>query len=71
MHTSLPYIQQGLDYLMNNGPQVVSVLKGMAAAFVAMKFSPALERLLGGAGSLCLVLQVPEAGANPAACWGR
>ncbi len=52
MHTSLPYIQQGLDYLMNNGPQVVSVLKGMAAAFVAMKFSPALERLLGGAGSL-------------------
>ena len=33
MDTALPYIQKGLDYLINNGEQVVRVLGGMAAAF--------------------------------------
>ena len=41
MDTALPYIQKGLDYLINNGEQVVRVLGGMAAAFVGMKFAPA------------------------------
>lgn len=52
MQTALPYIQSGLDYLANNGPQVVAVIKGLAGTFVAMKFAPALERLFNGAGGL-------------------
>lgn len=52
MQTALPYIQSGLDYLANNGPQVVAVIKGLAGTFIAMKFAPALERLFGGAGNL-------------------
>lgn len=45
MDTALPYIQKGLDYLINNGEQVVRVLGGMAAAFVGMKFAPAAEAI--------------------------
>lgn len=50
MDTALPYIQKGLDYLINNGEQVVRVLGGMAAAFVGMKFAPAAEGLFSGGG---------------------
>ena len=53
MDTALPYIQKGLDYLINNGEQVVRVLGGMAAAFVGMKFTPAAEAIFsGGKGGL-------------------
>ena len=53
MDTALPYIQKGLDYLINNGEQVVRVLGGMAAAFVGMKFAPAAEDIFsGGKGGL-------------------
>lgn len=52
MDWALPYIQKGLDYLVNNGDQVASVLAKVAAAFVAMKFAPAAEGLLSGAGGL-------------------
>lgn len=53
MDTALPYIQKGLDYLINNGEQVVRVLGGMAAAFVGMKFAPAAEAIFsGGKGGL-------------------
>ena len=52
MDASLPYIQQGLDYLLNNGDKVAKVIGGLAAAFVGMKFAPAAEGLLSGAGSL-------------------
>lgn len=52
MQAALPYIQNGLDYLANNGPQVVAVIKGIAGTFVAIKFAPLLERLFGGAGNL-------------------
>lgn len=52
MDTVLPYIQKGLDYLINNGEQVVRVLGGMAA-FVGMKFAPAAEAIFsGGKGGL-------------------
>lgn len=52
MDTALPYIQKGLDYLINNGEQVVRVLGGMAA-FVGMKFAPAAEAIFsGGKGGL-------------------
>ncbi|MBS5571801.1 MAG: phage tail tape measure protein [Clostridiales bacterium] len=50
MDTALPYIQKGLDYLINNGEQVVRVLGGMAAAFVGMKFAPAAEAIFSGGG---------------------
>lgn len=52
--TALPYIQKGLDYLVNNGDQVARTVGTVAAAFVGMKFAPAIEGLLGGAGSLLL-----------------
>ena len=53
MDTALPYVQKGLDYLINNGEQVVRVLGGMAAAFVGMKFAPAAEAIFsGGKGGL-------------------
>lgn len=52
MDTALPHIQKGLDYLINNGEQVVRVLGGMAA-FVGMKFAPAAEAIFsGGKGGL-------------------
>lgn len=54
MDTALPYIQKGLDYLLNNGDKVASTLGKMAAAFVAMKFAPAAESVLSSAGSLLL-----------------
>lgn len=52
MDTALPHIQKGLDYLINNGEQVVRVLGGMAA-FVGMKFAPEAEAIFsGGKGGL-------------------
>ena len=52
MDSALPYIQSGLDYLLNNGDQVAKIIGGMAAAFAAMKFAPAIEGVLGGASTL-------------------
>lgn len=54
MDWALPYIQKGLDYLVNNGDRVAGILVKVAAAFAAMKFAPAAEGLLSGAGSLLL-----------------
>lgn len=44
MERALPYIQRGLDYLANNGPQVASTLGKLAAVFVGMKFAPGIYR---------------------------
>lgn len=52
MDSALPYIQSGLDYLLNNGDQVAKIIGGMAAAFATMKFAPAIEGVLGGVGTL-------------------
>lgn len=52
LEKALPYIQQALNYLLDHGPQVISVLKNLAIAFTAMKFAPGITNLLGGAGSL-------------------
>ena len=49
---AMPAIQKFLNYLMNNGPQVLSFLGKLAAAFAAMKFAPGIESLLRGDGSL-------------------
>lgn len=52
LEKALPTIQKALDYLVNNGPQVLSFLGKLAAAFAAMKFAPGIETLVRGAGSL-------------------
>lgn len=52
LQNALPYIQQFLGYLVNNGPQVLSFLGKLAVAFTAMKFAPGIESLLRGAGGL-------------------
>lgn len=54
LQQALPTIQQALNYLLDHGPQVVSVLKSLAGAFLAMKFAPGITGLLGGAGNLLL-----------------
>ncbi len=62
MERALPYIQKGLDYLANNGPQVASTLGKLAAVFVGMKFAPGIESLLSGAGNLLLGSSVGGSG---------
>ena len=52
LENAMPAIQKFLDYLVNNGPQVLSLLGKLAAAFTAMKFAPGIESLLRGAGGL-------------------
>lgn len=47
-----PDIERVLDYLIENGPQVVKILGGMTGAFAAMKFAPGIETILRGAGGL-------------------
>ncbi|MFR8333707.1 MAG: hypothetical protein ACLU9S_16180 [Oscillospiraceae bacterium] len=41
MNWALPYIQKGLDYLLNNGEQVAHIIGILAAAFAGMKLAPA------------------------------
>lgn len=52
LNNALPYIQSGLDYLVNHGDQVVKVIGGLAAAFAGMHFVPAAEGLIRGAGGV-------------------
>lgn len=52
LENALPAIQRFLGYLANNGPQVLSFLGKLTAAFAAMKFAPGIESLLRGAGGL-------------------
>lgn len=48
MNWALPYIQKGLDYLLNNGEQVAHIIGILAATFAGMKLAPAAEGLLSG-----------------------
>lgn len=50
---AMPYIQKALDYIVNNGEQVAKALGGIAAAFVGMKFAPAID---GGLGLISTLL---------------
>ncbi len=52
LEKALPTIQKFLGYLVGNGPQVLSFLGKLTAAFVGMKFAPGIEGLLRGAGGL-------------------
>lgn len=53
MEDALPYIQRGIDYLLNNGDEVASKLKTIALVFAGMKLAPTVEGLFrGGKGLL-------------------
>ena len=52
MNWALPYIQKGLDYLLNNGEQVAHIIGILAATFAGMKLEPAAEGLLSGVGGM-------------------
>ena len=52
LDVAFPKIQQGLDYVANNGDQVVKVIGGLAAAFAAMKMAPLVDTALGIGGNL-------------------
>jgi len=54
LEKALPYIQQGLDYIVNNGPKVVSILGKLAAVFTVMKFAPGISSAMGALGGLVL-----------------
>lgn len=48
----MPYIQQGLDYLNQNGEKVAKILAGVAGAFAAMSIAPQAEMAVRGVGGL-------------------
>lgn len=52
MQSAMPYIQQGLDYLNQNGEKVAKILAGMAGAFAAMSIAPQAEIAAKGVGSV-------------------
>ena len=49
---AMPYIQKGLDYLLHNGDKVADKIKKIAEAFLLLKFSPQIEKVLGGIGTV-------------------
>lgn len=52
LQSAMPYIQQGLDYLNQNGERVAKILAGVAGAFAAMSIAPQAEMAVRGVGGL-------------------
>ena len=52
LHSAMPYIQQGLDYLNQNGEKVAKILAGVAGAFAAMSIAPQAEMAARGVGGV-------------------
>lgn len=52
IQSAMPYIQQGLDYLNQNGEKVAKILAGVAGAFAAMSIAPQAEMAVRGVGGL-------------------
>lgn len=52
LQSAMPYIQQGLDYLNQNGEKAAKILAGMAGAFAAMSIAPQAEIAAKGVGSV-------------------
>lgn len=52
MQSAMPYIQQGLDYLNQNGAKVAKILAGVAGAFAAMSIAPQAEMAAKGVGGV-------------------
>lgn len=52
LQSAMPYIQQGLDYLNQNGEKVAKILAGVAGAFAAMSIAPQVEMAARGVGGV-------------------
>lgn len=52
LQSAMPYIQQGLDYLNQNGEKVAKILAGVAGAFAAMSIAPKAEMAARGVGGV-------------------
>lgn len=52
LQSAMPYIQQGLDYLNQNGEKVAKILAGVAGAFAAMSIAPQAEMAARGVGNM-------------------
>ena len=52
LQSAMPYIQQGLDYLNQNGEKVAKILAGVAGAFAAMSIAPQAEIAARGVDSV-------------------
>ena len=52
LQSAMPYIQQGLDYLNQNGEKVAKMLAGVAGAFAAMSIAPQAEMAARGVGGV-------------------
>ena len=52
LQSAMPYIQQGLDYLNQNGEKVAKILAGVDGAFAAMSIAPQAEMAVRGVGGL-------------------
>lgn len=52
MQSAMPYIQNGLDYLNQNGEKVAKILAGVAGAFAAMSIAPQAEIAARGVGGV-------------------
>ena len=52
LQSAMPYIQQGLDYLNQNGEKVAKILAGVAGAFAAMSIAPQGEMAARGVGGV-------------------
>ena len=52
LQSAMPYIQQGLDYLNQNGERVAKILAGVAGAFAAMSIAPQAEMAARGVGGV-------------------
>ncbi len=52
LQSAMPYIQQGLDYLNQNGEKVAKILAGVAGAFAAMSIAPQAEIAARGVGGV-------------------
>lgn len=52
LQSAMPYIQQGLDYLNQNGEKVAKILAGVAGSFAAMSIAPQAEMAARGVGGV-------------------
>lgn len=52
LQSAMPYIQQGLDYLNQNGEKVAKILAGVAGAFAAMSIALQAEMAAKGVGGV-------------------
>lgn len=52
LQSAMPYIQQGLDYLNQNGERVAKILAGVAGAFAAISIAPQAEIAARGVGGV-------------------